>query len=69
MTEDTAAGIAGITELDPAEVRERMSGNLCRCAAYVGIVDAVLEAAGTGPVTASAVATQATGTGTEGRTR
>ena len=27
-----------------AEVRERMSGNLCRCAAYSGITEAVLEA-------------------------
>jgi xanthine dehydrogenase YagT iron-sulfur-binding subunit len=32
--------------LDAAEVRERMSGNLCRCGAYPSIVRAVLEAAG-----------------------
>ena len=25
------------------EVRERMSGNLCRCGAHNGIVDAILE--------------------------
>ena len=25
------------------EVRERMSGNLCRCGAYNGIVDAITE--------------------------
>lgn len=31
--------------LDEAEVRERMSGNLCRCAAYPNIVPAVLRAA------------------------
>jgi xanthine dehydrogenase YagT iron-sulfur-binding subunit len=31
-------------ELDRAEVRERMSGNLCRCGAYPNIVDAVLDA-------------------------
>ncbi len=31
--------------LDDAEVRERMSGNLCRCAAYVNIVRAVQDAA------------------------
>jgi len=31
--------------LDAAEVRERMSGNLCRCGAYPSIVRAVLEAA------------------------
>jgi xanthine dehydrogenase YagT iron-sulfur-binding subunit len=29
---------------DPERIREAMSGNLCRCAAYVGIVEAVLEA-------------------------
>jgi xanthine dehydrogenase YagT iron-sulfur-binding subunit len=29
---------------DPERVREGMSGNLCRCAAYQGIADAVLEA-------------------------
>src|SRR6187431_500666 len=29
---------------DPERVREGMSGNLCRCGAYQGIVDAVLEA-------------------------
>ena len=32
-------------ELDEAEVRERMSGNLCRCGAYANIVPAILEAA------------------------
>src|SRR5689334_16384894 len=31
--------------LDAAEVRERMSGNLCRCGAYPSIVRAVLETA------------------------
>ncbi|MFI6346142.1 2Fe-2S iron-sulfur cluster-binding protein [Streptomyces sp. NPDC050560] len=45
VTEDTAAGVAGAGALDAAEVRERMSGNLCRCGAYGGIVEAVLEAA------------------------
>lgn len=29
---------------DPERVREGMSGNLCRCGAYAGITDAVLEA-------------------------
>ncbi|RSM55682.1 (2Fe-2S)-binding protein [Actinoplanes sp. ATCC 53533] len=32
-------------DLDEAEVRERMSGNLCRCGAYPSIVRAVLETA------------------------
>jgi xanthine dehydrogenase YagT iron-sulfur-binding subunit len=31
--------------LDDAEIRERMSGNLCRCGAYVNIVAAVAEVA------------------------
>ena len=30
--------------LDPGEVRERMSGNLCRCGAYMNIVPAIVEA-------------------------
>ena len=29
---------------DPERVRELMSGNICRCAAYKGITEAVLEA-------------------------
>ena len=29
---------------DPERVREGMSGNLCRCGAYAGITEAVLEA-------------------------
>ncbi len=28
---------------DPERIREGMSGNLCRCGAYVGITEAVLE--------------------------
>jgi xanthine dehydrogenase YagT iron-sulfur-binding subunit len=32
-------------ELDGAEIRERMSGNLCRCAAYVNIVAAIEQVA------------------------
>jgi xanthine dehydrogenase YagT iron-sulfur-binding subunit len=31
------------TALDDAEIRERMSGNLCRCAAYANIVPAIAE--------------------------
>ena len=30
----------------PAEIRERMSGNICRCGAYSNIVEAVSEVAG-----------------------
>ena len=34
-----------LAELSKAEIRERMSGNLCRCACYPNIVDAVADAA------------------------
>jgi xanthine dehydrogenase YagT iron-sulfur-binding subunit len=33
-----------LADLSDAEIRERMSGNLCRCACYPNIVDAVAEA-------------------------
>lgn len=36
----------GRVELTPTEIRERMSGNICRCGAYPGIVAAVQEASG-----------------------
>jgi xanthine dehydrogenase YagT iron-sulfur-binding subunit len=32
--------------LSPTEMRERMSGNICRCGAYSNIIDAIAEAAG-----------------------
>lgn len=32
-----------LSNLSEAEIRERMSGNLCRCACYPNIVDAVAE--------------------------
>jgi xanthine dehydrogenase YagT iron-sulfur-binding subunit len=38
--------MASEPELDHDEVAERMSGNLCRCAAYANIVPAVQDAAG-----------------------
>ncbi|MFF0519257.1 2Fe-2S iron-sulfur cluster-binding protein [Actinomadura nitritigenes] len=41
VTEDLSADPV----LDDDEIRERMSGNLCRCGAYTGIVKAVREAA------------------------
>lgn len=34
---------AELITLDRDEVRERMSGNLCRCGAYNGIVDAISD--------------------------
>jgi xanthine dehydrogenase YagT iron-sulfur-binding subunit len=36
---------AGAVELTDAEIRERMSGNLCRCGAYANIVPAIADAA------------------------
>ncbi len=39
----------GTIELTDAEIRERMSGNLCRCGAYVNIVAAIREAAEASP--------------------
>jgi xanthine dehydrogenase YagT iron-sulfur-binding subunit len=36
----------GHPQLSPAEIRERMSGNLCRCGAYANIVPAIAEAGG-----------------------
>jgi xanthine dehydrogenase YagT iron-sulfur-binding subunit len=33
-------------QLTAPEIRERMSGNLCRCGAYANLVPAILEAAG-----------------------
>jgi xanthine dehydrogenase YagT iron-sulfur-binding subunit len=41
----TADLTAQTVTLDADEVRERMSGNLCRCGAYVNIVAAVLDVA------------------------
>ncbi|OWV81760.1 ferredoxin [Rhizobium sp. R634] len=34
-------------QVTPAEIRERMSGNICRCGAYSNILDAIVEVAGT----------------------
>jgi xanthine dehydrogenase YagT iron-sulfur-binding subunit len=35
----------GPVVLDPPEIRERMSGNLCRCGAYVNILAAITDVA------------------------
>jgi len=40
------ADLLGDGALSEAEIRERMSGNLCRCGAYANIVPAIAEAAG-----------------------
>jgi len=47
LAEHGPSAVTGDLEHDPeltdAEIRERMSGNLCRCGAYVNIVAAVRE--------------------------
>ena len=43
-----------LAELSEAEIKERLSGNLCRCSAYNGIVAAVQQAAGQIPPSAAA---------------
>jgi xanthine dehydrogenase YagT iron-sulfur-binding subunit len=43
VTADVAATAIALTD---AEIRERMSGNLCRCAAYTNILAAIKETAG-----------------------
>jgi xanthine dehydrogenase YagT iron-sulfur-binding subunit len=48
MLDEAAAGVPsarGGALPDPDEIKERMSGNLCRCGAYPGIVAAIAEAA------------------------
>jgi len=54
MLEEVKAGhpsavtndLNGTVDLTDAEICERMSGNLCRCGAYVNIVAAIREVAG-----------------------
>src|SRR6185312_11328594 len=36
-------GLSGAPSLSDEDIRERMSGNLCRCGAYVNIVAAIRE--------------------------
>ena len=38
-----SASLTGPVTLDEAEIRERMSGNLCRCGAYVNILAAIKD--------------------------
>ncbi|TXN19044.1 hypothetical protein FV227_28645, partial [Methylobacterium sp. WL119] len=40
------ADLTAPTRVTEAEIRERMSGNLCRCGAYSNIVEAMSEVAG-----------------------
>ncbi|CAO3427323.1 aldehyde dehydrogenase iron-sulfur subunit PaoA [Azospirillum endophyticum] len=41
-----SADLNAAPRLSPDELRERMSGNICRCGAYSNIVDAITEVAG-----------------------
>jgi len=49
MPSHVTANLNGDVSLSDEEIRERMSGNLCRCAAYPNIVAAIAEAAGRVP--------------------
>ena len=40
------ADLNAVPQATAAEIRERMSGNICRCGAYSNIVDAITEVAG-----------------------
>ena len=41
-----SADLTAQPQLTVSELRERMSGNICRCGAYSNIVDAIVEVAG-----------------------
>ncbi len=46
VTEDLVADATDPAALSDGEIRERMSGNLCRCGAYAHIVPAIADVAG-----------------------
>jgi xanthine dehydrogenase YagT iron-sulfur-binding subunit len=54
MLNEIKAGIPSLVSADllappqvtPLELRERMSGNICRCGAYSNIAEAIIEVAG-----------------------
>ncbi len=46
MPSNVSDALTGPVTLDRDELRERMSGNLCRCGAHNGIVDAILDVYG-----------------------
>ncbi|MDB5848691.1 MAG: aldehyde dehydrogenase iron-sulfur subunit [Rhodoferax sp.] len=47
MPSHVTQDITAVGPLTEEEIRERMSGNLCRCSAYPNIVAAIVEVAGT----------------------
>jgi xanthine dehydrogenase YagT iron-sulfur-binding subunit len=46
MPSHASADLNAMPRVTPEEIRERMSGNICRCGAYSNIVDAITEVAG-----------------------
>ena len=49
MPSAVTADLASAATASAEEIRERMSGNICRCSAYPNIVSAILVAAEGGP--------------------
>ncbi|RYB02000.1 2Fe-2S iron-sulfur cluster-binding protein [Lichenibacterium ramalinae] len=49
MPSVVTADLSGAPRLSDVEIRERMSGNICRCAAYPNIVAAIKDGGGVGP--------------------
>jgi xanthine dehydrogenase YagT iron-sulfur-binding subunit len=41
-----SADLTALPQASAAEIRERMSGNICRCGGYSNIIDAITEVAG-----------------------
>ena len=41
-----SADITAVQKITPEEIRERMSGNICRCGAYSNMLEAIQEVAG-----------------------
>jgi xanthine dehydrogenase YagT iron-sulfur-binding subunit len=46
MPSHVTADLLAPPQVTPEEIRERMSGNICRCGAYANILDAISEVAG-----------------------
>lgn len=46
MPSHVTADLLAPPQATPEEIRERMSGNICRCGAYANILDAISEVAG-----------------------
>ena len=46
MPSQVTADLEGAIALTDAEIRERMSGNICRCSAYLQMLAAIRDVAG-----------------------